>query len=221
VTLLDLNDCFIKGWKSSKVGTVQATKDMVKEAKKFIITSKTNGLTNIDAALTKAVKLLSSSNSRSVCKTLFQVKHRIRCFDLSLTPMIVFMTDGQANQGQTEGQKIVDKISRLMKTNQLRKCPIHSLAFGQGADYSLVQLLSTSNAGLRPSRFFFHVPKHITDINYIIRLGSKDLRRFGRRSAADGLLRRDRLAAAHQRPLRLPERLGGRLQPGLVGQQQL
>jgi len=72
--------------------------------------------------------------------------------NFSLTHMIVFMTDGEANEGLTGKQEIVDHVRQLMTSKGLRKCSIHSLAFGEDADYALLQLLSSSNSGLRPDR---------------------------------------------------------------------
>lgn len=59
--------------------------------------------------------------------------------------MIVFMTDGQPTTGEQDADTIVDTITTM---NDKTKALIHSIAFGNDADYNLVQRISANNKGL-------------------------------------------------------------------------
>ena len=62
-------------------------------------------------------------------------------FKESVTPMIVFLTDGAATRGMTDSNTILKDILR----QNMDKVPIFALAFGHDADYKLIKDLSSQN----------------------------------------------------------------------------
>ena len=56
---------------------------------------------------------------------------------------MIFLTDGQATSGETRTSHILRNIKRA---NEI-KIPIFSLAFGQGADFKIVRMISAQNYG--------------------------------------------------------------------------
>lgn len=62
-----------------------------------------------------------------------------------MASMIIFLTDGEATVGETNSDAIVNKITAL---NDVKQVVVHSLAFGNHADFQLVQRISASNKGL-------------------------------------------------------------------------
>lgn len=58
--------------------------------------------------------------------------------------MILFMTDGQPTQGETDTDIIV---SNVISANTKRH-PVNCIAFGDDADYTMMQKISTKNRGL-------------------------------------------------------------------------
>lgn len=79
--------------------------------------------TNINAALLLGLDLLSGDSDKS--------------------NMLIFLTDGQATSGVTSGRKILKNIKDINDD-----VSIFSLAFGSGADFSLLQQISGQNNGL-------------------------------------------------------------------------
>lgn len=82
--------------------------------------------TNIFDALLESVNLLNSRPSDS------------------LTSMVIFLTDGEATVGEMNSDTIVTNISLASR----QKVVIHSLAFGNDADFKLVRRISNGNNGL-------------------------------------------------------------------------
>ena len=58
--------------------------------------------------------------------------------------MVIFLTDGVATSGQTNRETILE---HAVETNR-KEMPIYGLAFGDGADWTLVKKLSTQNDGV-------------------------------------------------------------------------
>lgn len=83
--------------------------------------------TNIYDSLQEAVKALKSSSAKNV-------------------PMILFLTDGQPTVGETNRDKIISETSKA--NDQERKIIIHGVAFGEDADYGILQKISGHNRGL-------------------------------------------------------------------------
>ena len=59
------------------------------------------------------------------------------------SPVLVFLTDGEATRGITNKELILSSV----KDSNVEEIPIFSLAFGEGADYDLVKKLSAQNLG--------------------------------------------------------------------------
>ena len=86
-----------------------------------------NSSTNINGAL-----LVALNNTQSVST-------RVR-----LTPMIIFLTDGEATVGVTDNNDI---LTNLRKANSDGVVSIFSLAFGTGADFKFLTKVSTQHRG--------------------------------------------------------------------------
>ena len=99
----------------------------IKLAKDFVRQMIATGGTNINDALVLALRNTQSLLSRT-----------------KRTPIIIFLTDGEATVGETS----TDEIARnVKKANSDRLVSIFSLAFGTGADFSLQKKVSTQNRG--------------------------------------------------------------------------
>uniref|UniRef100_A0A914W5Z2 Uncharacterized protein n=1 Tax=Plectus sambesii TaxID=2011161 RepID=A0A914W5Z2_9BILA len=109
-------------------GSVPANAQNVEEAKRFIDSTEVSGGTNIFAALVKAIELLDADRSDP------------------LATMIVFLTDGQPTIGEKNANVIVDQLTR--KNGAASEFSLHSIAFGDDADYALLKRISGRNKGL-------------------------------------------------------------------------
>ena len=98
------------------------------EAKKKIFDVEADGGTNINAALLNATNLAKSIS-------------RNASFEAVKQTMIIFLSDGDANVGITNNQRIKDNI-RISNEGQV---PIYGLAFGNGADFDLIKDISTES----------------------------------------------------------------------------
>merc|ERR1719367_319790 len=56
--------------------------------------------------------------------------------------MIIFLTDGEATQGVTDNEQIRQNV---VEANKNMKIPIYGLAFGTGADFSLIKAIGTES----------------------------------------------------------------------------
>ena len=101
---------------------------MKSEAKKKIFDLEAGGGTNINAALLNATNLAKSIS-------------RNASFEAVKQTMIIFLSDGDANVGITNNQRIKDNI-RISNEGQV---PIYGLAFGNGADFDLLKDISNES----------------------------------------------------------------------------
>ncbi|XP_019867100.2 inter-alpha-trypsin inhibitor heavy chain H3 isoform X2 [Aethina tumida] len=97
----------------------------IKNAEKVLEMLQAEGATNIQAALEVALKLIQKNKND---------KNQ---------PMIVFLTDGEVTQGESDVNKIIAKISEL----NTQEAAIFSLSFGDGADREFLRKVSLSNSG--------------------------------------------------------------------------
>uniref|UniRef100_A0A915J7Q7 Inter-alpha-trypsin inhibitor heavy chain H3-like n=1 Tax=Romanomermis culicivorax TaxID=13658 RepID=A0A915J7Q7_ROMCU len=120
-----------------KLESVMATKERKQEAIQHVINTETAGATDIFLALKTAIERI-----------------QIEYTD-NFSPMILFLTDGEATSGIQDNNLIVQKVTELNKNSTVSgaTCSIHGLAFGRGADYKLVQRLSANNRGLAKKIF--------------------------------------------------------------------
>ncbi|KAG5281748.1 hypothetical protein AALO_G00048380 [Alosa alosa] len=107
--------------------TVPATEDNIKRARAFVREMKVKGSTNINDALVKAGRLLQRSSQS----------------DTRLVPMVIFLTDGSANEGVTNKDQMRKNAKKALGSTAL-----FGLAFGDRADYDLLRQLSMENRGV-------------------------------------------------------------------------
>merc|ERR1712241_1283230 len=121
----------IKHWQSkSKEETdrpiYNAKEDVVLEAMtEYIVNLEAGGGTNINEALIEAIEVTKKAKSE---------------LPINALPMIIFLTDGQPTEGESNGNKIKENIKEINDG-----IPIYGLAFGSGADFSLIKDISTDN----------------------------------------------------------------------------
>ncbi|KAK3610525.1 hypothetical protein CHS0354_008955 [Potamilus streckersoni] len=112
-------------WKNEMV---ICTENSIMEAEAFIRGRNADGVTNINKALLDGIKHLLKLEKSEFRK-----------------PMIVFLTDGDATQGETNSDRILENIEN---ENKFGMIPIFTLAFGQDADYDLLKSISSRNNGV-------------------------------------------------------------------------
>jgi hypothetical protein len=103
------------------------TEQSVKRAKEFVAAMEVTSSTNINDAL-----LLALKNSQSV-------QSRVR-----LTPIIIFLTDGEPTASVTDTTEI---LKNVRKGNSDDVVSIFCLAFGTGTDYQFLTKISSQNRG--------------------------------------------------------------------------
>lgn len=99
----------------------------IKRAKEFVTEMAVTSATNINDALLLALRNTQSVQSR-----------------LRLTPIIIFLTDGEPTSGVVDKDSI---LSNVRKANGDNVVSIFSLAFGTGTDYDFLTKVSSQNRG--------------------------------------------------------------------------
>lgn len=113
--------------KFDDIQAYQVTERSLKRAKEFVSRMQANGGTNINEAMLTALKNAQSLQSR-----------------IRLTPLIIFLTDGEPTVGETH----LDAILRNMrKANSDNIVSIYTLAFGTGADFNFLTKVASQNKG--------------------------------------------------------------------------
>jgi len=121
----------IKHWQSKSEEETDrpiysAKEDVVLEAMtEYIVNLEAGGGTNINEALIEAIEVTKKAKSE---------------LPINALPMIIFLTDGQPTEGESNGNKIKENIKEINDD-----IPIYGLAFGSGADFSLIKDISTDN----------------------------------------------------------------------------
>merc|ERR1712062_853882 len=105
-------------------------KNGILEPMQYCLNMKTIGGTNINDAVLAALD------------TARQVKQREEISSRT-QQMIIFLTDGQATTGETNN----GQIKRNVQSANTDNIPIYGLAFGRGADFSLISQISEENHG--------------------------------------------------------------------------
>jgi len=103
------------------------TKLSISRAKSFVNQMQASGGTNINDALVLALHNAQSLKSR-----------------VQRTPIVIFLTDGEATEGERSTNGILNNVK---KANSDRQVSIFSLAFGTGADFSILKKISSQNQG--------------------------------------------------------------------------
>merc|ERR1712038_1124684 len=121
----------IKHWQSKSEEETDrpvysAKEDVVLEAMtEYIVNLEAGGGTNINEALIEAIEVTKKAKSE---------------LPINALPMIIFLTDGQATEGESNGNKIKENVKEINDD-----IPIYGLAFGSGADFGLIKDISTDN----------------------------------------------------------------------------
>jgi len=97
----------------------------------YVLGLEIEGSTNINDALLRAI---------SVAKNVKASEE----IDSKTQQMIVFLTDGQPTEGETDGPTIKENVRQA---NSESKIPIYGLALGDGADFDLIKDISDESNG--------------------------------------------------------------------------
>lgn len=108
--------------KTYKTGLIDATDSNKKDAKSYLSGQSADGSTNLYDGLEQALSMLSYHESR--------------------VPIIVMLTDGQANHGSFTSP--VPIRENILKQNDI-KCPIFCLGFGNDVNFEFLSALSLEN----------------------------------------------------------------------------
>lgn len=91
---------------------------------------KTGGTTNISSALITAYEHINEMKSNN---------------SINRRTEIIFMTDGEQNEGITDSDKLIDLSVKL--NNKCNDCSIHTLGFGEDVQDIMLNNISISNGG--------------------------------------------------------------------------
>merc|ERR1712241_1444132 len=97
----------------------------------YVLGLEIEGSTNINDALLEAINI-----AKNVKKS--------EEIDSKTQQMIVFLTDGQPSEGETDGPTIKENVRQA---NAKTKIPIYGLALGDGADFDLIKDISDESNG--------------------------------------------------------------------------
>merc|ERR1712184_219277 len=105
---------------------IPATKENKKKAIRHVLDLEANGGTNLNSAMLAGLEL---------------AKEVIRSETLpqGVASMLVFLSDGEATEGETSGMTIKENVAEANSETEL---PIFSVAFGSGADFDLLKEIS-------------------------------------------------------------------------------
>ncbi|XP_073501386.1 inter-alpha-trypsin inhibitor heavy chain H3-like [Phyllobates terribilis] len=123
-----LFDSGIEVW-SDKL--VKATPENLSAARQYVSNIHPQGATNINSPLLKAVELLNKA-------------HNLKEVPERSVSLIVLLTDGQANTGETIQWKIQENVKLAIQG----KYTLYSLGFGYGVDYPFLEKLALENSGI-------------------------------------------------------------------------
>ncbi|XP_023571577.1 LOW QUALITY PROTEIN: inter-alpha-trypsin inhibitor heavy chain H3 [Octodon degus] len=110
---------------------VQATPENLQKARIFVKNIRDQGLTNINDALLSAIRMLNKAQEDHL------VPERS-------TSIIIMLTDGDANTGESRPEKIRENVRNAIKG----KFPLYNLGFGRNLDYSFLESMALENHGL-------------------------------------------------------------------------
>ncbi|XP_071983886.1 inter-alpha-trypsin inhibitor heavy chain H3-like isoform X2 [Engystomops pustulosus] len=115
-------------WKNSMM---KATPENLEEAKDFVRGIKIEGWTNINDPLLMAVELLNQA-------------HENKTLPERSVSLIVLLTDGEANKGESNPAKIQENVKKAIQG----KYTLYSLGFGTSVDYPFLEKLALENSGI-------------------------------------------------------------------------
>ncbi|XP_072928821.1 inter-alpha-trypsin inhibitor heavy chain H3-like [Hemitrygon akajei] len=121
-------DHSLSTWKNS---VFQATPENVNEAKDFVRTIQAMGATNINDPMLEAVRLLDKAHQRK------QLPERS-------VSMIILLTDGDPNSGESNPSKIQQNVKYAVKD----RYNVYALGFGYDVKFSFLEKLALDNNGI-------------------------------------------------------------------------
>jgi hypothetical protein len=107
---------------------IEATDKNKKDAIKYILGINAGGGTNINDGLLEGLRIAKFAKQNEKLPE-------------DMQSILVFLSDGQASSGVTNGNEIKDNVR---KANDL-EVPIYSLGFGRGADFNLIKDISANS----------------------------------------------------------------------------
>ena len=110
--------------------TYPGTDAIKNEALRFVLSLETGGGTNINQGMLDGLQLVEEVTQSE------QLAGNVR-------PIVIFLTDGQATSGVTGDKEIRENVAEKNKELQ---APIYGLAFGRGADFSLIKAISEESS---------------------------------------------------------------------------
>ncbi|XP_077295083.1 inter-alpha-trypsin inhibitor heavy chain H4-like isoform X12 [Arctopsyche grandis] len=116
-----------------------ATPENIKKAKEIIQQLHASGGTNINDALTTALKIANYGIAMQESSDVAQSSKGV----IRHEPMIIFLTDGDPTVGETNTKNILSAVTKL----NTKKTAIFSLAFGEDADRNFLRKISLKNYG--------------------------------------------------------------------------
>merc|ERR1719327_959318 len=105
---------------------IPATKENKKKAISHVLDLEANGGTNINSAMLTGLELAEEVL-------------RSESLPQGVASMLVFLSDGEATEGETSGKAIKANVASANSDTEL---PIFSVAFGSGADFDLLKEIS-------------------------------------------------------------------------------
>nr|XP_014682099.2 inter-alpha-trypsin inhibitor heavy chain H3 isoform X1 [Equus asinus] len=115
-------------WKDN---LVQATPENIQEAREFVMNIHSQGMTNINDALLRGISMLNKAREENA------VPERS-------TSIIIMLTDGDANVGESKPEKIQDNVRNAIRG----KFPLYNLGFGNNLNYNFLESMALENHGL-------------------------------------------------------------------------
>ncbi|XP_056380143.1 inter-alpha-trypsin inhibitor heavy chain H3-like [Hyla sarda] len=115
-------------WKDS---LIKATPENLEEAKQYVSTISPRGWTNINDPVLKAVDLLNKA-------------HENQTVPERSVSMIILLTDGEANAGESNPSKIQENAKKAIQG----RYTLYSLGFGYSVDYPFLEKLALENSGI-------------------------------------------------------------------------
>ncbi|XP_057562409.1 inter-alpha-trypsin inhibitor heavy chain H3 isoform X2 [Hippopotamus amphibius kiboko] len=115
-------------WKDS---LVQATPENIQEARKFVKNIRDQGMTNINDALLRGVSMLNRARQE-------------RSVPERSTAIIIMLTDGDANVGESRPEKIQENVRNAIGG----RFPLYNLGFGSNLNYNFLESMALENHGL-------------------------------------------------------------------------
>ncbi|XP_023955028.2 inter-alpha-trypsin inhibitor heavy chain H3 [Bicyclus anynana] len=113
----------------------------IAKAKAIVSGLESEKLTDINSALDAALSIIKAGVRLTDNKNHDENRKLIN----QLEPMIIFLTDGQPVEGETDTDRIIELVTE--KNTGDMKAALYSLAFGDGADRDFLRKLSLRNDG--------------------------------------------------------------------------